>query len=61
MLSDGEPIQDVGFLLFSKSVGQKVDGILQYNKYCILLIIAQSWYLNYFDHVQNYSTFNKIN
>ena len=24
MLSDGEPIQDVGFLLFSKSVSQKV-------------------------------------
>lgn len=24
MLSDGEPIQDVGFLLFSKSVTQKV-------------------------------------
>ena len=24
VLSDGEPIQDVGFLLFSKSVDQKV-------------------------------------
>ena len=28
MLSDGEPIQDVGFLLFSKSVTQKVSTLL---------------------------------
>ena len=38
MLSDGEPIQDVGFLLFSKSVSHKVDGIyITYNRSSVMV------------------------
>ena len=42
VLSDGEPIQDVGFLLFSKSVTQKVWKVNLLRTWLVYIMISSS-------------------